>query len=172
MKIRTSPMRYAAAGPLAAIALTAASVSACGGLPQLGGPNGGDTINVCRLLPSSQVAAIAGGTVIQAIPDQETDSGPSSFSCTYTLSNGNVIQVLVETTNSPDIFDVNTINIDRPGNPATSVSGVGNKALVSVNGLAVLTDKDNIVIHGASDEFSGDYAGDIKLARVLIAALG
>jgi hypothetical protein len=174
MKIRTTPMRYAAAGPLTVIALTAASVSACGGSPQLGDPNGGNTVNVCRLVPPSQVAAITGGTVIQAIPEQvDSFPGPNTFNCTYTLSSGDVIQILLEATNSPDIFAANTTGLDSAGAiPITSVPGLGDKAVASINGLAVLTDKDNIEINGVPGEWSGDHAGDIKLARALISAVG
>jgi hypothetical protein len=170
MKIRTTPMRYAAAGPLAAIVLTAASVSACGGSPPSGDLNG---INVCRLVPPSRVAAITGESVIQVIPDQETVPGPSTFNCTYTLSSGDVIQILLEATSSPDIFAVNSMNLNGAGAaPVTSVPGVGDKAVASINGLAVLTDKDNIFISGVPGEWSGDHAGDIKLARALISAVG
>jgi hypothetical protein len=179
MKIRTTPMRYAAAGPLAAIALTTASVSACGGSIPLAGPSsssptsGTSTINVCTLLPSSQVAAIAGDSVLQASPDQDDSFGDHSFACTYTLNSGTMIRILVEVTGSPDAFDANSTGLDGAGAiPLRRVPGVGTKAVASINGLAVLTDKDNILISGVPGEWSGDHAGDIKLARILIAALG
>ena len=170
MKIRTSPMRYAAAGPLAAIALTAASVSACGGSPPPGDPNGGNTINVCTLMPPSQVAAVTGQTVIQAIPEQlDSFPGPNSFLCTYHLSDGRDIQVEVEITNSPDAFAANGRGLGAGGAaPTASVPGVGDKAVASADGLAALTDKDNILIGGVR----GEPAWDIKLARILISALG
>jgi hypothetical protein len=48
------------------------------------------------------------------------------------------------------------------------VPGVGDKAVASADGLAALTDKDNILIGGVS----GEPAWDIKLAQILISALG
>jgi len=175
MKIRTRPARYTVAGPLAAIALTAASVSACGGSLPSGDPNGGtsngsNTINVCTLVPSSQVAAVTGETVVQAIPEQlDSFPDPNSFLCTYYLSDGRDIQVEVEITNSPDAFAANGRGLDAGGAaPTASVPGVGDKAVASADGLAALTDKDNILIGGVR----GEPAWDIKLARILISALG
>jgi hypothetical protein len=180
MKIWTTRMRYAVGCPLMAIALMVASVSACGGSPSLGNSNGGDTnggnsnggdtVNVCMLMPSSQVAAVTGETVAQAIPEQ-TDSfpDPNSFLCTYYLSDGRNIQVEVETTNSPDAFAANSRGLDADAAaPAASVSGIGDKAVASADGLAALTDNDNILIGGVS----GEPSWDIKLARILISALG
>jgi hypothetical protein len=168
MKIWTTPMRSAAAGPLAAIALTAASVSACGGSPPLANSNGGSTINVCMLVPSSQVAAVTGQTVVQAIPEQlDSSPDPDSFLCTYSLSDGRDIQIEVEVTNSPDVFAANGRGLDGAGLTA-SVPGVGDQAVASADGLAALTDKDNILIGGVR----GEPAWDIKLAQILISALG
>jgi hypothetical protein len=172
-------MRYAIAGPLVAIALTAASVSACGGSAgggtngggtNGGGTNGGGTINVCMLVPSSQVAAVAGQPVTQATPEQlDSSPDPDSFLCTYYLSDGRDVQVEVEATNSPDVFAANGRGLDADGaTPTSSVPGVGDKAVGSANGLAALTDKDNILIGGVS----GEPAWDIKLAQILISALG
>jgi hypothetical protein len=175
MKIWTIPMRYATAGPLAAIALTAASVSACGGSSLSGDSNGGNsnggtTINVCTLLPSSQVATVVGQNVVQAIPEQ-LDSFPeaNSFLCSYYLSDGRDIQVEVELTNSSDAFAANGRGLDAGGAaPTASVPGVGDQAVVSADGLAALTGKDNILIGGDR----GEPAWDIKLAQILISALG
>jgi hypothetical protein len=175
MKIWTTPMRYTVAGPLAAIALTIASVSACGSSPPLDNSNGGNTnsgstTNVCLLVPSSQVAAVTGQTVAQAVPEQlDSSPDPDSFLCTYSLSNGQDIQVEVEITNSPDVFAANGRGLDADGAaPAASVPGVGDKAVASADGLAALTDKDNILIGGVR----GEPAWDIKLAQILISALG
>jgi hypothetical protein len=175
MKIRSTLMRYAVAGPLAAIALTAASVSACGGPPSpdnSGGSNstGSNAINVCTLVPSSQVATVLGQTVVQAIPEQlDSSPNPNSFRCTYSLSDGRDIQVEVEVTNSPDVFAANGRGLDAGGAaPTASVPGVGNQAVTSADGLAALTDKDNILIGGVR----GEPARDIKLAQILISALG
>jgi hypothetical protein len=176
MKIRTTPMRYAVVGPVAAIALTAASVSACGALghPDGGPPSGSPTMNVCTLVPSSQVAAVAGEKVIQAIPEQlDSFPDPNSFLCTYYLSDGLNIQVDVEFTNSPDAFAANGRGLEAGGaTPITSVYGVGDQAVASANGLAVLTDRDNILILDVPGELRGDHAGNIKLATILISALG
>ncbi len=164
MKIRTRPARYTVAGPLAAIALTAASVSACGT------SNGSHTINVCTLVPSSKVAEVTGETVVQAIPEQlDSFPDPNSYLCTYYLSDGRDIQVEVEITDRPDAFAANGRGLDADGAaPTASVPGVGDKAVASADGLAALTDKDNILIGGVR----GEPAWDIKLARILISALG
>jgi hypothetical protein len=172
MKIRTTSRRYAAMVPLAVIALTTASVSACGGPTPLAGPSssppsGSRTIDVCKLLPSSQVAAVAGEKVVQAIPQEGPIGPPDQFNCVYFLSDDpSSVEVQVEETNSPDFFASNSATIDTI--PHSSVPGVGDKAVASAIGLAVLTDEDNILIYG----IPGDQAGAIKLARILISALG
>lgn len=72
-------------------------------------------------------------------------------------------------TNSPDAFDANGRGLEDGGaTPTVSVPGVGDQAVISAGGLAALTDKDNILIL----DVRGDSAGDIKLARILISALG
>jgi hypothetical protein len=175
MKTRTTPMRYAVVGPLAAIALTAVSMSACGGGDPSGGTSSaGDTINICTLLPSSQVAVVAGESVVQATPEQlDSFPDPNSFLCTYDLSDGRDFEVEVAITSSPDAFAANSRSLLGGGaTPITSVPGIGDKAVASANGLAILTDKDNIVITGLPGQYSGDLAEDIKLARILISALG
>jgi hypothetical protein len=166
-------MQYAIAAPLAAIALTVLGLSACGGSSGSGTNDSSSTINVCTLVPSSQVAAVGGGTVIQATPSQlDSWPDPDAFDCTYDLSNGQEITVEVEVTSSTDAFDANSRGLTGGVFPVTSVPGIGNKAAASANGLAVLTGKDNIEITGVPGEQSGDHAGDIKLARILISALG
>ncbi len=111
---------------------------------------------------------------MQAIPEQlDSFPDPDSFLCTYYLSDGLNIQVEVEVTNSPDAFAANGRGLEAGGaTPTTSVHGVGDQAVASANGLAVLTGKDNILIVGVPGELRGDHAGDIKLATILISALG
>ena len=174
MNTRTRPARYTIAGPLTVIALTAAGVSACAGAPHPGGGTpGGPTVNVCTLVPSSQVAAVTGEEVVQVIPEHlDSFPDPDSFSCTYTLSDGTYIHVVVEVTGNPDVFAANSRGVVGESGHGTSVPGVGGKAVASRWGLAVLTEKDNIVIGGVPGELSGKYAGDITLARTLISAFG
>lgn len=177
MKIRTTPLRYAVVGPFAAIALTAASVSACqASLPAdpINTATSGSTVNVCTLVPSSQVAGVAGATVVQATPEQlDSFPDPNSFLCTYDLSNGLNIEINVEITNSPDAFAANGRGLLAGGaTPVAAVPGVGDEAVASATGMAVLTGKDNILILNVPGEGSGHFAGDIKLATILISALG
>jgi len=177
VKIRTTPLRYAVVGPFAAIVLTAASVSACrSSLPPdpINTATSDSTVNVCTLVPSSQVAEVAGATVVQATPEQlDSFPDPDSFLCTYDLSNGLDIQINVEVTSSPDAFAANGTGLLSGGaTPVTAVPGVGDKAVASANGMAVLTGKDNILILNVPGESPGHFAGDIKLATILISALG
>jgi hypothetical protein len=170
-------IQNAIAGPLAAIALTVLGLSACGVSSSSSSTNdsststddSSSTINVCALLPSSQVAAVSGGIVTQATPDQlDSWPDPDAFDCTYYLSNGQWITVVVEVTSSTDVFDASSLGLTGGVFPVTSVPGLGDKAAASVNGLAVLTGKDNIQVSGVP----GEQSGDIKLARILISALG
>jgi hypothetical protein len=172
-------IKNAIASPLAAIALTVLGLSACGGSSGSGAnasssTDNSATINVCTLVPSSQVAAVARDTVIQATPDQlDSWPDPDAFDCTYELSNGQEMTVEVEVTSSTDVFDASSLALTSGGAfPVTSVPGLGDQAAASVNGLAVLTGKDIIEITGNPGEQSGDLDGEIKLAKILISALG
>jgi hypothetical protein len=172
-------IKNAIASPLAAIALTVLALSACGGSSGSGAnasssTDNSATINVCTLVPSSQVAAVGGSTVIQATPDQlDSWPDPDAFDCTYELSNGQEMTVEVEVTSSTDVFDASRLSLTSGGAfPVISVPGLGDQAAASVNGLAVLTGKDIIEITGNPGEQSGDLAGEIKLAKILISALG
>jgi hypothetical protein len=176
MKIRTTPIRYAVAGPLAAIALTTASVSACSSSISNNSSSSSNsaTINVCRLVPSYHVAEVAGAAVEQAIPEQlDSFPDPNMFLCTYYLITGVNVLIEVEATNSPDAFDANGTGMaDGGATPTLVVPGVGDKAVASTTGMAVLTGKDNIMILNVPGQSFGHFAGDIKLARIFISALG
>jgi hypothetical protein len=172
-------IQNAIAGPLTAIALTVLGLSACWGSSNsstndTGGTDASSTMNVCTMVPSSQVAAVDGSPVAQATPDQlDSWPDPDAFDCEYDLNNGQEITVEVEVTGSASLFDASSLALTSGGaSPVTSVPGLGDQAAASVNGLAVLTGKDIIEIIGNPGEQSGDLAGEIKLAKILISALG
>jgi hypothetical protein len=169
-------MQNATAGPLTVIVLTLMGLSACGSSSHtsndVGGPDSRTTLNVCTMLPSSQVAAVDGGAVAQAIPDQlDSWPDPDSYDCEYDLYNGQQVTARVTVTTSG--FDAFKLSLGEAGAvPVTSVPGLGSQAAESVNGLVVLTSRDIIEISGNPSERSGDPAGEVKLARILISALG
>jgi hypothetical protein len=168
MKIQTRPARYTVPGTLAAIALTAMSLSACGGLALSDGSHGSNTVNVCTLVPPSRVEEVTDEQVTRAIPKQ-LGSDPNSFLCTYYLYDGQYIRVEARISNSSDVFaaDIRALTFNEVFYTAR-LPGVGNKAIEADDGVAALTDTDNILIIGNP----GQSAWYIKLAKILITALG
>jgi hypothetical protein len=169
----------AAAGTLGAVSAAAMSVSACGpsfaGIGSTGGPLSGHKIDVCRLVPSSRVAAVTGQKVTRATPAQSDASpDPKAFVCTYVLRTGNAVAILVEATHSTAVFVANERALNAGGTyPVTRLHGVGDKASASALGLAVLAGSYNFVITAdRAGQFAGHPAGLTDLARNLIIALG
>ena len=123
-------------------------------------------------MPPSQVSAITGISIGTATNTQldETD-----VACSYATSNEFPIQIVVSTSDSSDAFAAKRnflLGGETAAAPLVSVTGVGDKALASASGLAVMAGKYVIVVTGVPGEVSGHYAQDIKLAKAVISALG
>jgi hypothetical protein len=176
--MKVMKIQNATAGPLTVIALTLLGLSACGSSSltsnDVGGTDSSTTLNVCTMLPSSQVAAVDGSAVAQAIPDQlDSWPDPDAYDCEYDLDNGQEITAEVTVTTSTSGFDAGRFGLGGGGAfPVTSVPGLGSQAAESANGLIVLTSRDLLEISGSPGQQSGDPAGEVKLARILISALG
>jgi hypothetical protein len=168
------------AGLLGVLTATAMSVSACG-VPLVAAGSGGasssgsHSIDVCELVPPSQVAALTGHKVVHASHSRGAEypyQKPNIFTCSYSLSNGNVIRILVEDDNSKLVFGANEANLNADAFTVARVHGIGEEAGGSNRGLAVRTDKNNLLI--TSDflnQWNADPAGLIALARNMISAL-
>jgi hypothetical protein len=163
-------------GVVSAVATTA---SACtptfAGNGSSGRPLSSHKIDVCRLVPSSRVAAVTGHKVTRASTARSDERpGPNAFACTYFLSNGNAVGILVEATNSKAVFAANERGLNAEGAfPITRLAGIGDQADASALGLAARTGSYNFVI-GADrpGQFARYPAGLVDLARNLISALG
>jgi hypothetical protein len=166
---------------LGAAIATVMSVSACGAARAGSGSSGAaapadsQLINVCGLVPSSQVAAVTGHQVTHAAPSRADSSpDPDAFACTYFLSTGNAVGILVAVTNSKDVFVANERALYAGGAfPVTKLHGIGDQAGESALGLAALAGAYNIVISAdRPGQFAGSPSGVISLAKNLISALG
>jgi hypothetical protein len=172
MRVRATSQRCATAGALAAVALMA--VSACGGGGSGGSGGSGvtpSTSTICTLVPSSQVAAVAKEKVVGTTGTQVQSSDPASYLCSYDLNNGNNVQVEVEVTGSSSGFSANKLGLAGGGAyTVSSLSGIGEQAAASTQGIAVLTSKYNIEITNVPGQ-QPPYAGDKKLAEFVVNAL-
>jgi hypothetical protein len=79
--------------------------------------------------------------------------------------------VAVEVTGRSDIFAANSRGVSGD-TPLINVPGVGEKAVASINGIAVLTDKYNIEIMIVPLSEQSPYAGAKSLALTAVKALG
>ena len=179
MTNRRGRRKRAVAGMFGVVSAAAVSVSACGvpfaGDSSSGRPQSSHRIDVCQLVPSSRVAAVTGRKVTRAAPARADESpAPEAFVCTYFLSTGNAVAILVEPTNSKAVFAASERALNAGGAfPVTRVTGVGDKAGASAIGLAVLAGSYNVVITAdRPGQFAGDPAGLTDLARNLVFALG
>jgi hypothetical protein len=179
MRVRSTSSRCAVAGTLAAITLFALGISACGsgsgsGTGGGGGSSSGVTPSIstiCTLVPSSQVAAVAKDKVVNTTNTQVQSSDPASYLCSYNLDSGNNVQVEVEVTGSSSAFNANELGLEGGGAyTVTPVSGIGDKAAASTQGIVVLTSEYNIEITNVPDE-QPPYAGDKTLAEFVVKAL-
>ncbi|HET7012678.1 MAG TPA: hypothetical protein VFI65_02135 [Streptosporangiaceae bacterium] len=178
MTMRKCRGKHTVAGLLCAATL-ALTASACGtsgpGLGSSGAaPADSHMINVCALVPSSRIASATGRRVAHATaahPDSWPD--PDNFTCTYSLTTGTEVVILVQATNSKVIFGANESNLTGGGDyKVTSLPGLGDKAGASAAGLAVLTDHYNVLIDTSyPGQFAGNPAGIIGLARNLVSDL-
>ena len=127
---------------------------------------------ICTLVSSSQVAKVANQHVVNATGTQVQAADPPSYLCSYNLSNGSNVQVEVEVTGSSSVFDANRRGLTGGGAYSLSaVSGIGEKAAASTQGIAVLTSEYNIEITDVPDE-NPPYRGDKTLAESVDRALG
>jgi hypothetical protein len=160
----------------AAAALAVLGTSACGAVS---GAAASHSLNVCKLLPRSEVSSVTGASVVHAASAKlSAFPAPATHMCTYDLRDGLSIQVML----MPNLdkyyrrvgYAAGSTSIESgatPVAPVVRVTGVGGKAIASAAGLLALAGKNMIVINGVPGEFAGHHAQDITLAKTLIAAL-
>jgi hypothetical protein len=158
-----------------AAALAVLGTSACA----VSGPQASHSLNVCKLLPRSEVSSVTGASVVHAASAKlSAFPAPATHMCTYDLRDGQSIQVML----MPHLdklyrglgYAASSRGIEggaTPAAPVVRVTGVGDKAIASAAGLLALAGHDMILINGVPGEFAGHHAQDITLARTLIAAL-
>jgi hypothetical protein len=161
---------------VSAAALAVLGTSACSAA---GGAAASRSLDVCRLLPRSEVSSVTGASVVHASSAKlSAFPAPATHMCTYDLRDGQSIEVTV----MPHLdkyyrgvaYAANSRSIEYEATavaPVVSVTGVGDKAIASAAGLLALAGKDVILINGVPGEFAGHHAQDITLARTLITAL-
>lgn len=160
-----------------AAALAVLGTSACG---VVSGAAASPSLDVCKLLPRSEVSSVTGASVVHASSAKlSAFPAPATHQCAYDLRDGQTIEVTV----MPHLdkyyrrvgYAANSRSIESgatPVAPVVRVTGVGDKAMASAVGLLALAGKDMILINGVPGEFAGHRAQDIMLARTLIGALG
>lgn len=124
-----------------------------------GGTDAANAVDICGLMPASNVAMMAGKAVDVATPD--VTSGPGEQMCLYSdTEGGNVMSIWVNATTGSRAYDADLASV---GSAAKQVSGVGDKAFSSVLGLEVLSGTILIKVTGVDDE-----AAASELARTLL----
>lgn len=117
-----------------------------------------DAVDVCGLMPASNVAMMAGKAVDIATPD--VTSGPGEHMCLYSdTEGGNAMSIWVNATTGSQAYDAALASV---GSAAKQVAGVGDKAFSSVLGLQVLSGTTLIKVTGVDD-----VAAASELARTL-----
>ena len=182
MRVRATSTWRATGGAIAAIGLAAAGVSACSsGSTTSAGSTGGTTSarvsgitlsagTVCTLVPASQVAAVARDKVANANGTQVQSADPASYLCSYNLDNGNNVQVEVEVISNASAFDASELGLTGGGYAVTSISGIGENAAASSQGIVVRTSKYIIEITNVPDQ-APPYTGDKTLAESVVGGL-
>ena len=183
--LATEPDRFAKKtrsqlGVLSVVAtvLIAALLSACG--PGSNSSQSSGPPRVCQLLPSSEVAAVTGTAIIRtagARPD--AFPAPTGGTCDYSTSTG--LDITAEVLPHLNAYyrqngyyaaSNSIIGGQTTVAPAVRLTGVGDKAIASALGVAVLAGSVIVEITGVRQDWSGDHAQVIHLARILISALG
>jgi hypothetical protein len=154
------PARAGAASPAASSPADAAGAGAARGP------------NVCSVLTSTRVASITGDP---AGPATRGQAGASS-TCSYSLRNGAAsIEVEVAPRGGPADYSgfsgLVTAGASPPGS-AVSEPGLGQRALASSFGVAVQGARYAYLVLNAHGQVSNPLGSDLKLARVLVSALG
>jgi hypothetical protein len=140
------PGLHRAALCAAAAALAVLGASACGAVS---GAVASRSLNVCKLLPRSEVSSVTGASVVHASSAKlSAFPAPATHMCTYDLRDGQSIEVQV----MPHLdkyyrrvgYAANSIGIEggaTPAAPVVRVAGVGDKAVASAVGLLALAGK-------------------------------
>jgi hypothetical protein len=165
-----------------AAALTILGASACstGPLQPSGLPEHSGTPHVCKLLLPSQVSAVIGQPVTQATGERIDEfPAPTGADCTYNTSQG--LSIWVEVLPHLDAryrklaygaAETSILGGQTELAPVVRPTGVGDKAIASGLGIAVLTGNVVVEITGVPQDSSGHHAQVIHLAQTLISGLG
>jgi hypothetical protein len=162
-----SPSSAGRAGSAAAAASAAAAPAASRGPGAgAGGPD------VCSVLTTGQVASITGEPVGRVTRGR---AGASS-TCSYSLNRGaSSIEVEVVPHSTPADYSgfsgLVTTGASPPGS-ARSEAGLGLHAVASSFGVAVQGDQYAYLVLNAHGQVRNPLGSDLRLARILVAALG
>jgi hypothetical protein len=144
----------------------APAASSPSGAAALSGPD------ACSVLSTAKVASIVGESVGQATRGQ---AGANS-TCSYSISDGTIsIEVEVAPHGSPDGYSGFSQLVSTGADPAGSAisePGLGQHALASSYGVAVQGAKYSYLVLNAHGQVNNALGSDLKIARILVTALG
>jgi hypothetical protein len=158
--------------PAAATSAPATSAAPATSSPAAAGSSGtaAGGLNVCSSLTEAQVASITHDVVELAAP---TNAGGIS-ACAYALSNTIVTAQVAPSGSSVGWtgFSELVSQEAKPAGSATPVPGLGQQAVSSSAGVAVMGTKYDYLILNAKGQAANQLSDDVAMARVLLKALG
>jgi hypothetical protein len=149
--------------------LTACSPSASpsGGSSAAGGGGAAGDINVCNLIGASAASSAMGVTFTGA---KSSSFGSGEDACTYPASGSPAALIVTVYRPSSGMTWTTMQGVLESLGPLKSVSGVGDKAALSSQQLAVQAGSQIIAIEG--DSVTSNPSGAEALAKKLVSALG
>jgi hypothetical protein len=157
--------------PTAATSAPATSAAPATSSPAPAGSSGAAAgLNVCSSLTEAQVASITHDVVELSTP---TNVGGIS-ACAYALSNTIVTAEVAPSGSSVGWtgFSELVSQEAKPAGSATPVPGLGQQAVSSSAGVAVMGTKYDYLILNAKGQAANQLSDDVAMARVLLKALG
>ena len=153
----------------------ASTQSTVGASPSTGGgsssPSGSGTVSdtdTCSLLSAAQASSLTGQTYSAATPET---IATGQDQCTYAAANnGSDLTVIVYQPSSGVTFDT-LKSVQTSVGQVTTLSGVGDQAIIGLIELDAQVGTRLIAIEGAGGNLTGDSTKAIAVANAIIAAL-
>ena len=146
-----------AAGSSSGRSSTASSAASGGGSSSAAEPAGTKAVDVCGLLPASEVAQITDEPITEAkSEDLKMQKDNGLFSCSYTSADESAeFDISVTTKMGHVAYDSDLDAVKQvPAAKATDVPGLGDKAFAAIDGLHALFGDVEITVSGSDLMFA------------------